>query len=97
VERRSCQAIIEWDKDPASFPINEWLQDLVVNFGKIENNKLCGETWTVLVKISSSIGGTWNTYAEVAFIVDEAPWHLLKPGYRFKLWVGKDIAAVNIV
>lgn len=32
-----------------------------------------------------------------AFIVDEAPWHLLEPGFSFKLWAGREIAAVTIL
>ncbi|MBU7316043.1 hypothetical protein [Paenibacillus oleatilyticus] len=97
MERRSCKAIIEWDKDPSHFPVNEWLRDIVVNFGKIENNRFYGDTWTVLVKVNKLIYDTWNTEADVAFIVDEAPWHLLETGFSFKLWAGRDIATVRIL
>ncbi|NEN82591.1 hypothetical protein [Paenibacillus elgii] len=97
MERQSCKAIIEWDKDPSCFPVNEWLRDIVVNFGKVGNNKFYGETWTVLVKVNKLIDDTWNTEADVAFIVDEAPWHLLETGFSFKLWAGRDIATVTIL
>jgi len=40
---------------------------------------------------------TWDTYADVAFIMDEAPWHLLEKGYSFNLWAGKDIAVITII
>lgn len=56
-----------------------------------------GDTWTVLVRITSQVEGTWDTYADVAFIVDEAPWHLWEPGYSFNLWAGKDVATVHIL
>ncbi|KEQ21672.1 hypothetical protein [Paenibacillus tyrfis] len=97
MKRRSCKAIIEWDKDPSLFPVNEWLRDIVVNFGKIENNRFYGDTWTVLVKVNKLIDDAWNTEADVAFIVDEAPWHLLEAGFSFNLWAGRDIATVRIL
>lgn len=97
MDSRCCKAIIQWDKDPTNFSINEWIRDIVVNYGEIKDKKFYGDTWTVLVRITKHIDGTWNTYADVAFIVDEAPWHLLDSGYSFKLWAGRDIATVIII
>lgn len=97
MERRSCKAIIEWDKDPSRLPLNEWLRDIVVHFGEIKNRTMLGDTWTVLVRINGFVADTCHTYADVAFIVDEAPWHLLENGYSFKLWSGRDIATVTIL
>ncbi|WP_284640783.1 hypothetical protein [Paenibacillus silviterrae] len=85
MERKSVRAIIQWHQDPSKHPVNEWISDIVVNFGEIQGKKLMGETWTVLVKNTSFIEGTWNTYALVDFIVDEAPSHLLIPDFNFKL------------
>lgn len=98
MERRHCKAIIEWekDKDPSKFPLNEWLRDMVVIFGESVGKIIHGDVWTVLVRVTEVIDDTC-TYADVAFIVDGAPWHLLEPGYRFKLWAGRDIANVTIV
>ncbi|PUA36420.1 hypothetical protein C8Z91_23725 [Paenibacillus elgii] len=97
VERRHCNAIIEWDKDPSHYPTNVWLRDIVVIYGEIIDKKIYGNTWTVLVRITQLIDNSWSTYADVAFIVDEAPWHLLEKGYSFKLWAGRDIATVTIL
>lgn len=77
--------------------MNEWMRDIVVNYGEIKDKIFYGDTWTVLVRITRHIDGTWDTYADVAFIVDEAPWQLLETGYRFNLWAGRDIATVTIV
>lgn len=85
---RHTQALITWHRDPSNFSRNEWIRDIVVNYG---------DTWTVLVRITSQVEGTWDTYADVAFIVDAAPWHLWVPGYSFKLWAGKDVATVHIL
>jgi hypothetical protein len=95
-KRRSVKALIKWEKDPSNFPVNEWLRDIVVIFGKIEGKQILGDAWTVLVKITEVIGNTWDTNADVAFIVDEAPWHLFEKGFSFKLWHGRDIATVTI-
>ncbi|MNF01403.1 hypothetical protein D3C80_2003880 [compost metagenome] len=73
------------------------MRDLVVNYGESKDKTLYGDTWTVLVRITGHVGDTWNTYADVAFIVDEAPWQLLESGYSFNLWAGKDIAKVSIL
>lgn len=97
MDRRFVKALIKWNKDPIHFPVNEWMRDIVVNFGEIKNKTFYGDTWTVLVRITRHIDGTWDTYADVALIVDEAPWQLLETGYSFNLWAGKDIAIVTIV
>lgn len=97
MERRHCKAIIKWDKDPSRYSMNEWLRDIVVIYGEIIDKKIYGDTWTVPVRITDFIDGTWNTYADVRFLVDEAPWHLLVSGYTFKLWAGRDIATVTIL
>ncbi|CAI6079523.1 hypothetical protein [Cohnella sp. JJ-181] len=98
MERRYCKAIIEWinGKDPNKFPLNEWLHDIVVIFGEVVGKIIHGDAWTVLVRVTEVIDES-HTYADVAFIVEEAPWHLLEPGYSFKLWAGRDIAAVTIL
>ncbi|MEK8132958.1 hypothetical protein WMW72_34270 [Paenibacillus filicis] len=88
---------IKTSLDPSHFPVNEWIKDIVVNIGKSENYRFYGDTWTVLVRVYKLIDNTWNTEADVAFIVDEAPWHLLEQGFSFKLWAGKDIATVTIL
>ncbi|WP_373231485.1 hypothetical protein [Cohnella sp.] len=97
MDRKSVKALIKWNKDPSRYADNEWLRDIVANFGGIKDKKFYGDTWTVLVRITKYIEGTWDTYADVAFIVDEAPWQLLVTGYSFNLWAGKDIATVTIV
>lgn len=80
MERRHCKAIIEWHKDPGSYPLNVWLRDIVVIYGEIMDKIIRGDTWTVPVRITAFIEGTWSTYADVGFLVDEAPWHLLVNG-----------------
>ncbi|MFE6795376.1 hypothetical protein [Paenibacillus chitinolyticus] len=95
--RRFIKAFIKWEKDPSQFPASEWMRDIVVNYGEIKDKTFYGDTWTVLVRITRHIEGTWDTYADVAFIVDEAPWKLLETGYSFNLWAGKDIAVVTII
>ncbi|MGC5327683.1 hypothetical protein [Brevibacillus sp. SYSU BS000544] len=97
MDRKSAKAMINWDIDPSNLPTNEWIRDIVMNTGEIRGNRIYGDTWTVLVRITSHINGTWDTFADVAFIVDEAPWHLLKKDYTFTLWSGKDIATVTII
>ncbi|QSF45664.1 hypothetical protein [Paenibacillus tianjinensis] len=97
MDKRFIKAHISWKKDPSKFPVNEWMRDIVVHYGEIKDKILYGDTWTVLVRITRHIEGTWDTYADVAFIVDEAPWELLETGYRFNLWAGKDIAIVTII
>lgn len=97
MERKYSKALIEWDNNPNQFPVNEWLKDLVMNFGIIDGKVFSGDTWTVLVRITEFIDDTWHTYADVAFIVDEAPWQLLINGYSFKLWHGREVATVRIL
>lgn len=97
MERRFAKALIKWNKTPVLFPVNEWMREIIVSFGEIHDKTFYGDTWTVLVRITKHIDGTWDTYANVAFIVDEAPWQLLTTGYSFKLWAGKEIATVTIV
>lgn len=94
---RHAQALITWHRDPSKFSRNEWIRDIVVHYGEIIDRVMQGDTWTVLVRITSQVEGTWDTYADVAFIVDAAPWHLWVPGYSFNLWAGKDIATVHIL
>ncbi|MFC3803832.1 MULTISPECIES: hypothetical protein [unclassified Cohnella] len=98
MERRHCKAIIEWDKDKdtSKFPLNEWLRDIVVIFGEVVGKVIHGDVWTVLVRVTEVVDDS-HTYADVAFIVDGAPWHLLEPGFSFKLWAGREIAAVTIL
>ncbi|MGO4108713.1 hypothetical protein [Paenibacillus sp. YAF4_2] len=94
---RSVKAIISWDRDPTKYELNIWLRDLIVHFGIIEGRQLMGDAWTVSVRVTGFIEGTWDTYADVGFIVDEAPWHELVSGYTFRLWAGKEIATVKIL
>lgn len=94
---RHSQALITWHRDPSKFSRNEWIRDIVVDYEEIIGGGTQGGTWTVLVRITSQVEGTWDTYADVAFIVDEAPWHLWVPGYSFNLWAGKDVATVHIL
>lgn len=94
---RFVKALIHWDKDPSKYPCNTWLPDLIVHYGSIEGRQLTGEAWTVPVRITSLIEGTHDTYADVRFLVDDAPWHLLVSGYMFKLWAGKDIASIKVL
>lgn len=95
--RRFKKTLITWKKDPSKLPENEWIRDIVVNYGEIKDKAFYGDTWTVLVRITKHTDGTWDTYADVAFIVDEAPWQLLETGYSFNIWSGKDIAVVTII
>ncbi|MFD1888239.1 hypothetical protein [Paenibacillus wenxiniae] len=97
MEQRHCKAIIEWYKNPVGYPLHTWLRDLVMIDGTIVDKHIIGNTWTVPVRITAYIDNTWRAYADVGFLVDEAPWHLLKSGYTFKLWAGKDVATVSIV
>lgn len=96
-DKRSVRAKIDWFKDPKKYPMNVWLRDIIVNYGELKDMTFTGQSWTVLVRITSHIEDSWSTYADVAFIVDEAPWHLLVKGYSFNLWAGKDIATVTIL
>ncbi|MDG0810360.1 hypothetical protein [Cohnella rhizosphaerae] len=98
MERRHCKAIIEWDKDkdPSKFSLNEWLRDIVVIFGEVVGKTIHGDAWTVLVRVKEVVDES-HTYADVTFVVDEAPWHLLEPGFSFKLWAGREIAGVTIL
>ncbi|TXK74636.1 hypothetical protein FU659_28930 [Paenibacillus sp. N3.4] len=86
-----------WDTDPIKFPCNTWLQDLIVHFGSIEGKQLTGEAWTVLVSITGLIEGMWDTFADVRFLVDDAPWQDLVCGYTFRLWAGREVATVKIL
>lgn len=95
--RRSVKAIVTWYKDPSRFQVNECLRDIIVNVGELRDGVFYGDSWTVLVRITDFVDGTWDTYSDVAFIVDEAPWHLLEKGYSFKLWHGRDIAKLTIL
>ncbi|MDQ0060207.1 hypothetical protein J2T14_002379 [Paenibacillus harenae] len=70
----SVNALITWDRDPSSFSCNTWLQDLIVNCGSLEGRQFVGDAWTVQVRITDLIEGTWDTYADIRFIVDDAPW-----------------------
>ncbi|WP_438498376.1 hypothetical protein [Paenibacillus sp. IHBB 3054] len=74
-----------------------WKPPVSRSYGEIKDRIFYGNTWTVLVRITRHIDGAWDTYADVAFIVDEAPWQLLEAGYSFNLWAGKDIAIVTII
>lgn len=94
---RSVNALVQWDKDPSKYPCNIRLPDLIVHYGSIEGKRLTGEAWTVPVRITGYIEGTYDTYADVRFLVDEAPWHLLVSGYEFKLWAGREIATVKVL
>lgn len=94
---RSVKAIISWELDPSNISKDVWLRDLVVNFGELIGRTFTGDTWTVPVKVTKPIDGTWDTYADVCFLVEEAPWHLLVSGYVFRLWAGKEIATVKIL
>lgn len=85
------------EKRPRRVSSKQWLRDHVVNYGEIKDKTIFGDTWTVLVRITRHIDGTWYTYADVAFIVDEAPWQLLESGYSFNPWARNDIAKVNII
>ncbi len=96
-KRRSAKAIIKWDINPSGFQVNEWIRDIVVIFGEIKGKQIIGDTWTVLVNIKGFIENTWDTNADVAFIVDVAPWHLLIKGFSFKFWNGMDIVTVIII
>lgn len=89
------EAIIQWENDPASMPLNQWIRDLVVILGGIEGKQI-HDAWTVLVRITEQLPD-WNTRADVTFITEEAPWHLWEPGYCFKLWAGREVATVTIL
>lgn len=91
----SAKALIRWEFDPSPLPLNEWLRDLVVITGEIRGREVT-EAWTVLVKIVDRVPESWNSYAEVKFITESAPWHLWQQGFSFKLWNGKDVATVTI-
>ncbi|MFF2480906.1 hypothetical protein [Paenibacillus sp. NPDC058071] len=95
--KRFVEALIKWDRDPSMCPLNEWMRDFVVTYGPIKEKTFYGDTWTVLVRITRQMEGTWDTYADIAFIVDEAPWEKLESGYSFHLWAGRNIAVVTII
>ncbi|MEW9701958.1 hypothetical protein [Paenibacillus sp. SI8] len=95
-DRRSAKAKIEWYKDPSRYPLNVWLRDIIVNYGELKDRTFTGQSWTFLVRVTSLVEDSWSIYADVAFIVDEAPWHLLVKGYSFNLWAGREIATVSI-
>ncbi len=97
MEQRHCKAIIEWYQDPSDYALHTWLRDIVMIDGEIVDRQIIGSTWTVPVRITSFVDDTWQTYADVGFLVDEAPWDLLISGYTYKLWAGKDIATVTIL
>jgi len=94
---RSLKSIIAWERDPNNYARNVWLRDLIVYNGEIKGKQFIGDTWTMPVRITGMIEGTWNTYADVCFLVDEAPWHDLVSGYTFRLWAGSEIATVKIL
>jgi len=90
------KAIINWEFDPSSLPLHEWLRDLVVITGEIRGREIT-ESWTVLVKVVERIPDSWDTHAEVKFVTEIAPWYLWQHGYSFKLWNGKYVATVRIL
>jgi len=100
MDRRHMPAMIQWHLEPVCFTDGEWLQDIIVKLGDNENNpnsKPVGGSWTVLVRITERSEGTWDTFGDVAFIRDEAPWPLLTAGFTLELWAGRDIATVTIM
>jgi hypothetical protein len=94
---RLVKALITWDSDPSEYPCNTWLQELIVQYGSTEGKQLSGEAWSVPVRITGLIEGTWETYADVRFLVDDAPWQVLVSGYTFRLWAGTEIATVKVL
>ncbi|WPP39702.1 hypothetical protein SK066_13825 [Paenibacillus hunanensis] len=97
MEHKHYKARIEWYNDPSHYLLHTWLRDIVTIDGIVVDRQIIGQTWTVPVRITSFIDDTWGTYADVGFLVDEAPWHLLETGYTFRLWAGKDIATVTML
>ncbi|MEO3948074.1 hypothetical protein [Gorillibacterium sp. CAU 1737] len=97
MNRRHCKAIVKWERDPSQYPVHEWLRDLVVIYGEVIDRRIEGDAWTVLVRITDFADRKWMTYADVAFLVEEAPWYLFETGYAFSLWAGKNIAKVTIL
>lgn len=49
---RHAQALITWHRDPSKFSRNEWIRDIVVDYGEIIGGVMHGDTWTVLVRIT---------------------------------------------
>lgn len=94
---RSVKALITWYRDPSNYPCNIWLQDLIVNYGDLEGKQFTGEAWTVHVRITGPIEGTWDTYADVRFLFDDAPWQDLVSRYTFRLWAGREVATVKVL
>lgn len=67
------------------------------DYGSWQRREEDTTAWTVLVKIIGRIPESWETNAEVKFIAESAPWHSWQQGYCFKLWNGRDVAAVTIL
>ncbi len=42
MERRFEKAHIKWNNNPILFPVNEWMRDIVVNFGEPEIKHFMG-------------------------------------------------------
>lgn len=76
---RHAQALITWYRDPSSFSRDEWIRDIVVHYGEIIDRVMHRDTWTVLFRIISQVEGTWDTYADVAFLLTP---HLGICGYQ---------------
>lgn len=55
------------------------------------------EAWTLVVKPRKLLRGGHYMVADVAFLADQAPSHLLRRGNRFQLFEGPRLVATGIV
>lgn len=51
------------------------------------------EAWSLVLEFNGSPGGSLCIMADVRFLVDEAPTHLLHPGSSFELYEGRQLVA----
>jgi hypothetical protein len=55
------------------------------------------DAWTLNVKFIETYQGGQYTFADVAFLVDEAPHHVIDTDARFELYEGRKMVATGVV
>lgn len=62
-----------------------------------EDEKWPHEAWSVAVSFIRPLGGDRYLHAEISFLNDDSPTHLLQQGSRFELFEGQKRVAKGVV